>query len=73
MKEVFSEQDVLSTFRHFATSNSDTITIDDLSSHMSRKGEDGSRSSAVKMMSNANKVKRFTPEDVNVRSIYFII
>ena len=66
VKEVFSEEEIMSTFKYFASPNSGAITVNDISNHMSRKGEGWSLSSAQKMMGDVDKVKPFKPEDVNV-------
>ena len=43
IEEVFTEEDIIGTFKYFDSTNSGAISVSDISNHMSRKGEDSSK------------------------------
>lgn len=51
IRTVFSEEDIINTFKHFDTSNSGEINIHDISKHMNRRGEACSVEDATKIFS----------------------
>ena len=43
VQQAFTEEDMINTFKYFDSTNSGAISINDISNHMSRKGEDSSK------------------------------
>lgn len=55
IKEVFTEEDIINTFKYFDQKNSGAINADDISSYMHRKGEDCQKDQAMEMLKVVDK------------------
>lgn len=69
VKQVFTDEDIINTFKYFDTTNSGTISHNDISAFMGRKGEICTEEDALKLINNVESINEYSIKDFSTHDV----